>query len=124
MSGNDEVGFFFSERKLTSTTTMKIFIKNIGWSLFHGLHSFHDEKLSPKVKSAFHALSIHEQREWFRPTIMKYGSLKSPDQILEKIWFLGTHSDVVGGSKVSHLLCNHALHWMMIKAQECGLVFK
>ncbi|KAI9270641.1 hypothetical protein BDA99DRAFT_502338 [Phascolomyces articulosus] len=94
------------------------------WSLFHGLHSFHDTKLSPKVKSAFHALAIHEQREWFHPALMKYGSHKRPEQTLKQLWFPGTHSDVIGGPRASRVLCNHSLQWIMMKAQECGLVFK
>ncbi|KAI9494820.1 hypothetical protein BDB00DRAFT_871094 [Zychaea mexicana] len=94
------------------------------WSLFHGLHNFHDTKLSPKVKSAFHALAIHEERAWFRPTLMKYGSHKKSDQELQQIWFPGTHSDVIGGPKASRVLSNHSLRWMMTKAQDCGLVFR
>ncbi|CDS05385.1 hypothetical protein LRAMOSA07914 [Lichtheimia ramosa] len=94
------------------------------WSLFHGLHYFHDTKLSPKVISAFHAIAIHEQRAWFRPTLMQYATHKREHQQLEQLWFPGTHSDLSGVPKSSHVLANHALRWMMTKAQDCGMVFR
>ncbi|KAI8375976.1 uncharacterized protein BYT42DRAFT_572960 [Radiomyces spectabilis] len=93
------------------------------WNLFHGLNNFHDTKISPIVKSAFHALSIHDQRAWFEPTLMRFTSKQMDGQELEQVWFPGMHSDV-GGQEISSLLANHALRWMMTKAEERGFKFK
>lgn len=107
------------------TSAYSLYLLCLAYALFHGLHSFHDIKLSSQVISAFHALSIHEQREWFCPTLMRYASKKKRDnQELEQLWFPGTHSDVIGGPTSARVLCNHALRWMMIKARERGLVFR
>ncbi|ORX61504.1 hypothetical protein DM01DRAFT_1316272 [Hesseltinella vesiculosa] len=90
---------------------------------------FHDTNLSPWVKSAFHALSIHEQRQWFKPTLMTYAQTPNWDQELVQKWFPGVHSDIGGGSggtptqEDENLLPNHALLWMMTMAQDRGLVF-
>ncbi|KAI8067623.1 uncharacterized protein B0P05DRAFT_552279 [Gilbertella persicaria] len=99
------------------------------YSLFLGLHGFHDTRLSPIVKHAYHAMSIHDQRAWFKVTPMHF-SKKKPDrdsnQILEQVWFPGMHADVGGqeyGNKDNLLSC-HSLHWMMKKARENGLKFK
>ncbi|KAF7727228.1 hypothetical protein EC973_007840 [Apophysomyces ossiformis] len=96
---------------------------SIFWTLFHGLHSFHDTKISPMVVSAFHAISIHDQRAWFKPTLMQYSARKRDYQELEQVWFPGMHGDI-GGESQARLLPNHTLAWMMAKAQERGLVFR
>ncbi|KAG1448378.1 hypothetical protein G6F46_011226 [Rhizopus delemar] len=61
----------------------------IFYNLFNRFHSFHDTKLTPIVKHAYHALSIHDQRAWFRPTLMHFSDkqqLNSKFQILEQVW--------------------------------------
>ncbi|RCH86545.1 hypothetical protein CU098_007543 [Rhizopus stolonifer] len=101
----------------------------IFYNLFHGLHRFQDTYLSPIVKHAYHAISIHDQRAWFSPTLMQY-SEKSEfpwKQTLEQMWFPGMHTDV-GGQEVAKYSRNaisyHSLRWMMSKASKLDLVFQ
>ncbi|KAG0190003.1 hypothetical protein DFQ28_002637 [Apophysomyces sp. BC1034] len=54
---------------------------------------------------------------------MQYSSRKRDYQELEQIWFPGMHGDI-GGESQTRLLPNHTLAWMMVKAQERGLVFR
>jgi hypothetical protein len=91
-----------------------------------GLHGFHDTKLTPIVKNAYHAISIHDQREWFRPTLMHFSTLGHEQQHLEQVWFPGMHGDV-GGQEIgsnNNLISCHSLQWMMSRATERGLLFK
>ncbi|ORZ13160.1 hypothetical protein BCR42DRAFT_378374 [Absidia repens] len=97
--------------------------------LFHQKYQFHDTNISPYVQSAFHAISIHEQRQWFRPVLMKYAEKPYCKQELTQIWFPGVHQDVGGGvdehaPDTSHyVLPNKSLQWMMERGQERGMVF-
>jgi len=59
---------------------------------------FHDTKINKEIKHAYHALSIDEQRETFRPTLWNVHSGNS-HQTIEQVWFAGVHSDVGGGYK-------------------------
>ncbi|CAO3655585.1 unnamed protein product [Mucor hiemalis] len=89
-------------------------------SLLFGLHGFHDTKLSPIAKSVYHALSIHDQREWFCPTLMHFSTAVPQNQILEQEWFPGMHGGVEGqetGIHDDNLSC-HSLRWMMEKAEK------
>ncbi|CAO3600236.1 unnamed protein product [Absidia cylindrospora] len=100
--------------------------------LFHQRYHFHDTNISPWVQSAFHAIAIHEQRQWFQPVLMKYAAKPYCEQELVQLWFAGTHSDVGGGkddpqdansSPNGSLLANKALKWMMEMGRERGIVF-
>lgn len=92
-----------------------------------GLHGFHDENLTPNVKNAYHAISIHDQRKWFTPTLMHFSiaAQAAENQTLEQVWFPGMHSDVGGGqangSPLDNLLTCHSLRWMMDRATRHGL---
>ncbi|CAO3695127.1 unnamed protein product [Rhizopus stolonifer] len=101
----------------------------IFYNLFHGLHSFHDTKLAPTIKHAYHALSIHDQRAWFRPTLMHFSDKRHvpESQVLEQVWFPGMHADVGGQQSSKHIgnvISCHSLNWMLLKAKALGLVFK
>ncbi|CAO3672964.1 unnamed protein product [Rhizopus microsporus] len=102
---------------------------SVFYNLFHGLHGFHDTKLTPIVKHAYHAISIHDQRAWFRPTLMHFSDKRyhPESQTLEQIWFPGMHADV-GGQEIPkysrNIISCHSLQWMMSKAHSQGLVFK
>ncbi len=50
------------------------------------LHEFHDVALSSYVDHAYHAVSIDEHREAFRPTLWDPGT-RRPDQSFEQVWF-------------------------------------
>jgi len=81
-------------------------------------YSFHDVKLSSWVENAFHAISIDEQRNSFKPTLWE--QQKREGQRMEQAWFAGVHSDV-GGGYADTGLSDLALLWMMDRAKECGL---
>ena len=59
---------------------------------------FHDTKINKEIKHAYHALSIDEQRETFRPTLWNVHS-GNAHQVIEQVWFAGVHSDIGGGYK-------------------------
>jgi uncharacterized protein (DUF2235 family) len=84
---------------------------------------FHDPQLSTKVRYAYHALSIHERRSSFAPTLWEKQSDAPPEQVLEQVWFPGVHCDVGGGYNAAGL-SDEALYWMMQKAHDCGLRFR
>lgn len=53
---------------------------------------FHDTDMPTNVAYAFHALSLHERRAPFTPTLMHL-SQTSTGQILVQTWYAGTHTD-------------------------------
>jgi uncharacterized protein (DUF2235 family) len=82
---------------------------------------FHDTQLSGHVRNAFHALSIDEQREPYKPTL--WTGEPDPRQQLRQVWFTGVHSEV-GGGTADHSLSDIGLLWMVERAKECGLEFQ
>jgi uncharacterized protein (DUF2235 family) len=82
---------------------------------------FHDTELSSRVRSAYQALAIDEQRGPFKPTLWtrKDGVV---GQTLEQVWFAGVHCDV-GGGYANPELSEIALLWMVRNARTCGLEF-
>ncbi|KAI8064697.1 hypothetical protein BC940DRAFT_335097 [Gongronella butleri] len=104
---------------------LPIFLGGSLWSnLSRGYFRFHDINISPWVRSAFHALAIHEQRRWYEPTLMSFATKPKFEQELVQKWFPGMHSDVGGAEGYENqALPNHALLWMMTAAQERGLSF-
>jgi uncharacterized protein (DUF2235 family) len=80
---------------------------------------FHDVDLSTKVRHAFQALAIDEQRQFFQATLWHQQS-EAVGQQLEQTWFCGTHSNVGGGYAVTGL-SDIALQWLVQKARGCGL---
>ncbi len=77
------------------------------------------------VKFVRHAIAIDEQRAFFRTNL--WGKLQPKDdaiqQDVKQVWFAGVHSDV-GGSYALEAsgLSNIALEWMLVEAQEKGLL--
>ncbi|KAF8179330.1 hypothetical protein K438DRAFT_1603901 [Mycena galopus ATCC 62051] len=71
-----------------------------------------DTSLPATVEVALHALSLHENREPFLPTLwtIPQGGLK-PGQILKQLWFPGAHPDVGGGYQ-RHELADISVFWM------------
>ncbi|MBT9395050.1 DUF2235 domain-containing protein [Hymenobacter sp. NST-14] len=80
-------------------------------------YEFHDARLSPIIRHAYHALAIDEQRRTFKPTLWEN---PAPDQILEQRWFAGVHTNVGGGYEHDGL-ANCTLHWIKEKAVALGL---
>jgi uncharacterized protein (DUF2235 family) len=81
------------------------------------LFSFIDNKLSPMVDSAFHAMALDEMRRDF--PIDRWEA----DPRIEEMWFTGAHSDVGGGYPAAECgLSDIALNWMMLKLQSAGVL--
>jgi uncharacterized protein (DUF2235 family) len=81
--------------------------------------SFHDLQLSRWVDNACQALAIDEKRAPFKPAIWEQHP-EAKGQVLEQVWFAGTHSNVGGG--YGHTgLSDIALVWLASKAKSCGL---
>jgi len=83
-----------------------------------------DSDLYSNVRVALHGMSLHENRNWFQPTLFTVpDKAKQSDeekaarqgQILKQVWFGGEHSDV-GGGWDSHELADIALFWMASEA--------
>jgi hypothetical protein len=62
-------------------------------------------------------MALDERRQTFDPTRLNLGN-RNP--AVEELWFRGVHSDV-GGGNGNVARNNIALHWMLEKAQSCGL---
>ena len=89
------------------------------------LLGFHDTQLSPLVDVWLHALAIDEPRGPFAPTLwtIKKGAALPEGQIVEQVWFPGSHANVGGGIKDS-ALSDIALLWMAERInQTTGLAF-
>lgn len=70
-----------------------------------------DNSLLPIVDVALHALSLHENRKAFKPTLWVKKHELGPNQIFKQVCFAGAHSDV-GGGYARHELSDLALFWM------------
>lgn len=79
-------------------------------------YRFANHALSPKVQSAFHALSVDERRADFTATLW------DPRDGMEQVWFAGAHADVGGGNPATQSrLSNIALTWMLQKLEGAGM---
>ena len=83
---------------------------------------FHDTELSSRVRNAYQALAIDEQRRLFPPTIW-HQQQDAEGQAFEQRWFAGVHCDV-GGGYADPSVAELALLWLVAQARECGLAFK
>ena len=81
--------------------------------------AWHDTRVTPETRHAFHAVAIDERRPDFSPCLWDETS-PADGQVLEQVWFAGVHSDV-GGWYDERGLSNIALQWMLGKAQACGM---
>lgn len=77
---------------------------------------FHDTKINKEIKHAYHALSIDEQRETFRPTLWNLNAGNS-HQVIDQVWFAGVHSDIGGGYKQREH-SDIAFKWMIDKIKD------
>ncbi|MFC8668546.1 T6SS phospholipase effector Tle1-like catalytic domain-containing protein [Streptomyces sp. NPDC057199] len=93
---------------------------------------------NPIVKHVRHALALHEQRAWFKPTtwgqldvdacgamtrIRKADLPRYEEQDIDEVWFAGWHSDI-GGDEETDSSARIALRWMLSEAVnlESGIV--
>ncbi len=77
---------------------------------------FGDLHVSSKVKTACHAVAIHERRMAFTPNLMN-----ARDGVFE-VWFKGNHADIGGGYSETGL-SDISLEWMVSLAKDAGLEF-
>lgn len=84
--------------------------------LVKGHYSF-DPGLSQNVEYAFHALALDEQRKDFLPTLFYQSDDAPPTQILQQMWFQGSHYDVGGGYN-DHGLSDITLAWMVAHLRD------
>ncbi len=84
-------------------------------------YRFHDTRLSPIIKQAFHAAAIDEHRKVFDVTLME-AHPNVPDQ-LQQVWFAGDHSCIGGGSVSKVSIANIALEWMLESLRPLGFSF-
>lgn len=100
------------------------------WDRFIYPMRFPDAQLSTKVKKAYHALSIDDERLTFHPLLWDESSEQKKDledRVIQQVWFAGVHSDVGGGYPMNHL-AHVSLDWMISnvefnKATDFGLHF-
>lgn len=92
----------------------------LGGLLHRGKYKYHEIGLHPNVRHAYHALALDERRKPFAPSL--FSRPAAWQGVLEQAWFPGVHSNV-GGSYSPDGLANEALHWMVEKAEGCGLEF-
>lgn len=99
-------------------------IPMLNW--FNREYQFHDVKLSSDVDYAYHAVALDEKRGMFEPTLWELSksvSREKINQVMEQLWFPGSHSNVGGGYADSGL-SDLALDWMIQKAMATNLGFK
>lgn len=80
---------------------------------------FHDTRLGPGVRCAYHALAIDETRRHFKAARWRRHP-DARDQTMEQRWFVGAHGDVGGGSP-NPGLSDLTYEWMVARARGCGL---
>ncbi len=88
-------------------------------------YAFHDTELSPHIDVGLHALALDEPRGPFSPSLWtkRRGATLPPGQIIEQVWFAGSHANVGGGFPDS-TLSDISLLWMAERAQATtGVAF-
>ena len=93
------------------------------WRFSSVFHEFHDRQPARCVKRAYHALAYHERRRAYEPVMFETNP-DAPEQVLQQMWFRGTHGDVGGhvlGATEGRRLSNATLVWMLDKAETAGL---
>jgi uncharacterized protein (DUF2235 family) len=95
------------------------------WMLTEKRHAFHNHRLGASIRHGYHALALDETREVYAPVLWSCDERMAPGQVVEQVWFRGTHGDVggqLGGVEAARPLANIPLVWMLEKAEGCGLV--
>ena len=93
-----------------------------GLNLWFGLQFRDGENdLHPRIRSAFHALSMDDERLTFHPVLWDEKQ-KVEGQTVVQVWFPGVHANVGGGYPRDQMALV-ALTWMMEQAHAKGLEF-
>lgn len=87
---------------------------------------FPEKKLHSRIKHAYHALSIDDERRTFHPEMWDETSEENNSETerneIEQVWFAGVHTNV-GGGYPKQGMSLVTLYWMMEKAKSKGLEF-
>ena len=78
-----------------------------------------ESDFNPLIKSAYHALSIDDERRTFHPLLIQEDN-KCAGRV-EQVWFAGVHSNV-GGGYPKDGLAYITMRWMAHRAQDHGLI--
>jgi uncharacterized protein (DUF2235 family) len=82
-------------------------------------YEFHDVDLGRHVDRAFHAMALDEHRLPFNVSLWDPAHPVAGE--LEQRWFVGSHSDIGGGTE-DRRLSDLPLRWMMERAIAAGLI--
>jgi len=103
---------------------------NFPWSRWvNRKYEFHDTVLTPRVRSARHAVAIDERRQSFAPSLwdnldtmneLRGTTSAAADAPYQQKWFPGTHGSVGGGGD-RRGLSDQALDWVWDGARAAGL---
>ncbi len=103
---------------------------NFPWSRWwNRKYEFHDTVLTPRVRSARHAVAIDERRQSFAPSLwdnldtmneLRGTTSGAADAPYQQKWFPGTHGSVGGGGD-RRGLSDQALDWIWDGARAAGL---
>ena len=86
------------------------------------IFQFHNTRLGPHVRNAYHAVAIDEKRMHFDVALWT-GDQPAGTRNVEQTWFSGVHSDVGGGYEDAGL-SDLTLSWMIDRVQRAsGLAF-
>ncbi|MCA0045135.1 DUF2235 domain-containing protein [Celeribacter litoreus] len=98
------------------------------WRYSTVFHEFHDYMPATNVKKVYHALAYNERRSAYAPVLFETNPeppmFDGRKQVLQQMWFPGTHGDVGGqlsGYIPERRLSNASLVWMLDKAEGAGL---
>jgi uncharacterized protein (DUF2235 family) len=119
--GNEETAAFFKEHFTRECIPHMIGVFDTVASLgllYSQLHFF-DQKLTPGVRHACHAVAIDEKRPKFSVSLWDEAG-EQAERGIEQVWFAGVHSDV-GGGYARKGLSDVALEWMLERAECAGL---
>jgi len=87
-----------------------------------GLSSSVEQNFPKNLRHAFHALALNEERTHFKAVLWS-SPPPTKKQSLKQCWFVGSHSDVRGGSK-DQTLSTISFLWMVAQLQNgTGLSF-
>jgi uncharacterized protein (DUF2235 family) len=92
------------------------------WRFSKVFHEFHDLQPPKCALRSYHALAHDERRRAYAPVMFETNPRS--DQVLQQMWFPGSHSDVGGqlsGHNPERKLSNATLVWMLDKAEQAGL---
>ena len=95
-------------------------VASLRWFAHRQNSELFTQPLGLNIRQAYQALAIDEQRWHFQPAIWTANAELDRKQILEQVWFPGSHSDVGGGNDNVALSIEPFL-WVARKAESAGL---